>query len=166
LVRPRRYRWWQAALFGSALSLLAALPVRNTRIYEEQRQAPFAPPRWLFGPAWTFNTLASLWGDLRLLNRRRTPNRSALLTLEGISWFVYATFGWVYFVLKSPVLAFVWTAGMYLVTILQLALARRDRRLLLSRLPVFAWLSLATPVAWYQLTHNPDPLVRSGQQRP
>ncbi|GIW07716.1 MAG: hypothetical protein KatS3mg060_2521 [Dehalococcoidia bacterium] len=165
LVRPRRFRWWHAALFGGLVSALAIVPVRETRIYSELKQAPFAPPRWLFGPAWTVNTIASLWGDLHLVNERQTPNRAALLKLEALSWLTYATFGWVYFVLKSPVLAFVWTAGMYLITIVQVALAARDRRVLLSRLPVLAWLTLATPVAWYQLTHNRDPLLGGGRRR-
>ncbi len=64
-----------------------------------------------------------------------------------------------YFRKRSPILAFVWTAGMYVLTIMSMVLSLRiDRKIAWSFTTLFLWLSLATPVALYQMVYNPDPL--------
>ena len=167
LLHPDQYRWWHGLLFGIAANAVSALSTGrqadDQRFYEGLRQAPFAPPGWVFGPAWTINNISTLWGNLRLLNLpAETPHRNTLLWLQGASWAIFSTFSYVYFNRRSPILAFVWTSGMYALTITSMLLASKiDRKIVFSLATLFAWLSLATVVAAYQMVYNPDPLFNT-----
>lgn len=164
LIVPQRYRWWHAVGFWLIANVGSSLSVRrradDREYYEKQRQAPFAPPGWVFAPAWFLNNVLVLRGTLQLLNKdKNTPHRRTILWLQGVSWLIYSTFGYVYFRKRSPILAFIWTAGMYLLTIISILLSLRiDRSIARSFITLFLWLSLATPVALYQMLYNPDPL--------
>ena len=162
--RPERYRWYHALGFGLAVNLASGLSGRRAedrRFYESFEQASFAPPSWAFAPVWAANNASTLWGNLRLLNQPEdAPNRQALLWLQGASWLVFSTFGWVYFKKKSPILAFVWTTIHWLLTIASVLLSlENDRKIAASLGTLLAWLTLATPVAAYQAARNPDELL-------
>jgi len=163
--RPERYRWYHALTFGLAVNLVAGLSAgrraEDRRFYENFEQASFAPPSWLFVPVWAANNASTLWGNLTLLNQPdNAPNRRVLLWLQGASWSLFSTFAWVYFKKKSPILAFVWTATMWLLTIASVLLSlKNDRKITLSLATLLAWLTLATPVAAYQAARNPDQLL-------
>ena len=162
--RPERYRWYHALAFGLAVNSISGLSGRRAedrRFYERFEQAAFAPPSWLFAPLWAANNASTLWGNLRLLNQPPdSPHREALLSLQGASWFLFSTFAWVYFKKRSPILAFVWTTSMWLLTIASVVLSlRNDRKITLSLATLLAWLTLATPVAAYQAARNPDQLL-------
>ena len=169
--RPERYRWYHALGFGLAINLASGLVLgrraEDRRFYESFEQASFAPPAWAFVPVWAANNASTLWGNLRLLNQQEdTPNRGALLWLQGASWFLFSTFSYVYFRKESPILAFVWTAAMWLLTIASVLLSlKNDRKLTLSLGSLLAWLTLATPVAAYQAIRNPDGLLGYQPQR-
>lgn len=162
--RPERYRPWHALAFGVAANAVSILATgRNAydrEYYESMRQAPFAPPGWLFGPVWALNNASVLWGNLRLLNQPEdTPNRRELIWLQGASWFIFTTFGYVYFRKKSPILAFAWTAVDWALTVASVILSlKNDKEITLSLGTLLAWLTLATPVAAYQAASNPDEL--------
>ncbi len=152
--RPERYRWYHALGFGLLVNLASGLSGRRAEdrlFYENFEQASFAPPSWAFAPVWAVNNASTLWGNLRLLNLPEdAPNRRALLWLQGASWFLFSTFGWVYFEKKSPILAFVWTAIFWVLTIVSMLLSlENDRKITLSLGTLLAWLTLATPVAAY-----------------
>lgn len=161
---PQQYRWWHALAFSVVANGISGFSVgrrkQDQRYYESLRQAPFAPPSWAFGPAWTINNVSVLWGNLRLLNTDKdAPHRRTLLWLQAASWVIYSTFGYVYFKQRSPILAFTWTGGMYVLTICSMLLASKiDRKIVLSLVTLLLWLSLATPVAVYQMLYNDDPL--------
>ena len=162
--RPERYRWYHVLAFGLAVNLLSGLSGRRAedrRFYESFEQASFAPPSWIFVPVWAANNVSTLWGNLKLLNQPDdVPNRRVLLWLQGASWFLFSTFGWVYFKVKSPILALVWTATMWLLTIASVVLSlKNDRKIVLSFAALLAWLTLATPAAAYQTVRNPDQLL-------
>lgn len=171
-IMPARYRWWHGLAFGVMANAVSGLSVgrrsEDQRYYEAMNQAPWAPPSWVFGPAWTFNNISVLWGNLRLLNLpEATPQRRTLLWLQGASWAIFSTFSYVYFNRRSPILAFTWTGGMYVLTISSMLLASRiDRKIVLSLVSLFLWLSLATPTAAYQMVYNPDPLFGTDAWRP
>jgi len=167
-----RWRWWHAAGFGLAVNAVSGLMVgrrAEDRAYYEAMKLPrYAPPGWLFPPVWAINNAFTLWGNLRLLNRpRETPDRGAVLALQGASWGLFSTFGLVYFRQRSPILAAVWTAADWLLTTATVALAAKNRQgdIALSQATKWAWLTLATPVATYQALHNPDPLFRTDPDR-
>ena len=162
--RPERYRWYHALGFGAAVNLASGLSGRRAedrRFYESFEQASFAPPSWAFAPVWAANNASTLWGNLRLLNQPEdATNRKALLVLQAASWFLFSTFSYVYFRKRSPILAFVWTAAMWLLTVASVLLSfENDRKISLSLGSLLAWLTLATPVAAYQAARNPDELL-------
>ena len=57
--KPRRLKWWQKVLLTIAITALGGLSGRRSKKSErklynkELKQAPWAPPAWVFGPAWT-----------------------------------------------------------------------------------------------------------------
>lgn len=168
--RPERYRWYHVLGFGLAVNLASGLSGRRTedrRFYESFEQASFAPPSWVFAPAWAANNASTLWGNLRLLNQPEdAPNKRVLLWLQGASWVLFSTFGYVYFRKRSPILAFIWTAAMWLLTIAGVLLSlKNDRKITLSLGSLLAWLTLTTPVAAYQAVRNPDELLGYQPQR-
>ena len=165
--RPERYRWYHALGFGLAVNFASGLSGRRAedrRFYESFEQASFAPPSWAFVPVGAANNASTLWGNLKLLNQPEdAPNKKALLILQAASWFLFSTFGWVYFRKRSPILAFFWTATMWLLTTASVLLSlQNDRKIALSLATLLTWLTLATPVSAYQMVHNPDQLFRTG----
>jgi tryptophan-rich sensory protein len=165
LVKPEpRYRWWHAAGFGLAANAVYGLLVgrRNEEpAYEGRKQAPFAPPTWVFTPAWAINNVSILWGDLALMNEPEdAPERDTLIALQAAWWGIYSTFGYVYLKKNSPILAAAWTASMLGVTVATTALSLKTGRTRLAQAQVssLAWLTLATAVAVYQARYNADPM--------
>jgi benzodiazapine receptor len=162
--QPERYRWYHALGFGAMVNLASGFSGRRAedrRFYESFEQASFAPPSWAFAPVWAANNASTLWGNLRLLNQPEdATNRKALLVLQAASWFLFSTFSYVYFRKRSPILAFIWTAAMWLLTVASVLLSlENDRKIALSLGSLLAWLTLATPVAAYQAARNPDELL-------
>jgi tryptophan-rich sensory protein len=161
LLSTERYRWWHGAglvVAANLVSLPGTLQSRN--IYGQFQQAPFAPPAWAFGPAWSINNIATVWGNLRLLNLPAdTPQRTTLLWLQGAGWVVFSTFSYAYFVLQSPILACAWTASYAALTLASMLVSSRiDLGITLSLVPLMLWLALASAVAAYQMLYNADPL--------
>ncbi len=107
--------WWQVAVVTVAVSLLGALfpgvsKKRKRRLYNKQlKQAPWAPPAWVFGLAWSANIFFLSLALRQLLQRDDIPQKKKLLIQQAIIWFIFFSFGYVYFKKKSSVLAAVWT---------------------------------------------------------
>ncbi len=167
--RPSRYRWWHAVAVGllanavSTPGVIGGTRIDSQQRYKARKQAAFAPPGWVFGPAWATNNASVLWGNLKLVNMpASTSGRSPLLWLQGASWVIFSTFSYAYFVLDSPILCFIWTFGMYLITIASINLALKiDPKIAFSLASLFLWLSLASLVAGYQMIYNSDPLFKT-----
>jgi tryptophan-rich sensory protein len=157
---PKPWRWYHAVLFWVLINIALYTGLGgDPSSYGRLREAPFAPPAWVFGPVWFLLNICVLWGNLQLLNQRDLRYRHTLLGLQGLSWIIYATFSFVNFQLKSPVLAFDWTFAMLLLTLISVMLSwNGDRKIAFSLLPLLAWLCFATVLATYQMMYNPDPL--------
>lgn len=163
--RAPRWRWWHAAAFGIAVNAVSGLSVgrrsEDRAFYAAMKLPRYAPPGWLFPPAWAVNNIFTLWGNLRLLNLpAATPGRRAMLALQGASWALFSTFSFVYFRKRSPILAAVWTVTDWLLTTATVAIAAKNGQgaIVGSQATKWAWLTVATPVATYQALHNPDPV--------
>lgn len=152
-----------AGLIGGGAA--AAKLGRRGQPYDDFEQAPFAPPAWVFGPAWTVNKLAGAWSEARVLSadhadvEHRTARRTAAgaAVVEGMT---YVAFPVVYFRYRSPVLAAAVTCMSAATTVVQAEATRRfDRAAAAALVPQLLWLALATPVALYQAAHNRDPLL-------
>jgi len=138
----------------------------DTSYFRELKQSIFAPPSWVFGPAWTLNNISVIMGTWRALNKARdTSGRSAFLALQGASWINYVLFNAAYFSLRSPINAFVLTLSMFILTILSgfVAIFRlKDTWVALSLVTLFIWLNIALTAATFQALWNYDDFYQVG----
>ena len=84
-----KLKWWQIALLSVAVSFLGKLTggsdTGQQKLYTKQlKQAPWAPPAWLFGPAWTINNFFLLLGLRRLYMNHDMPERKKLLLMQAL----------------------------------------------------------------------------------
>jgi benzodiazapine receptor len=160
----KKLPWWQIILIAVALSAIGGLSSGrrskdDRRLYEvELKQAPWAPPGWLFGPAWTFNNIFILFALQRILTSNM-PQRKKLLILQAFIWAIFFSFGYVYFNRRSPILAAIWTVSDALLAIASFAIAfRPDRKTAYNYIPLICWTSFASTVAVWQAVNNDDPV--------
>jgi translocator protein len=165
--RITKLKWWQVALISVAVSSLGSLSSllsskRQTKLYTTQlRQAPWAPPSWVFAPAWILNNffLIKALGEIM---ERNIPEKRKLLLLQAGIWAIFFSFGFVYFKKKSPILAGVWTMSDSVLAIASLVIAAKsNRKISLYFLPLTLWTVFASTVAGYQALKNPDPIFGS-----
>ena len=80
-----KLKWWQialAALVVSAIGGLASLQSSkdDKALYlNKLKQAPWAPPSWVFGPAWTINNFFLLLALQHLAKYYTTERRKLLI---------------------------------------------------------------------------------------
>ena len=180
----KQWRWYHGLVFYAAVQALTfglgALVKRaagnaddlseafkfDRDFYTTQKRPKFAPPPWLFGPAWTINNLSVIYGNLRALNMPAgTPGRSAYLKLQALSWLDYVTFTALCFSLRSNINGAAITTGMYLKTLASVFVAARkmkDARVTLSLATLTAWLSIASALSVLIALWNRDKLYGVG----
>lgn len=168
LQRRSKISWKQAALFYVGVNALGYLASRfrqeeDDRGYQANHQPIWAPPREVYAPVWMANNAAMTWALHRILSKPWWwPGRNQLLTLQGFIWLDYATFGLVYFRLKSPVLCYLWTQADALLATASFKVAyRNDHKLAWSYAPLMAWTWYASTIAAYQALYNADPLLHT-----
>lgn len=154
-------KWWQVALIATGVSLLGNLsggPMDDEKkVYtRELKQAPWAPPSWLFGPAWTVNNFFLLMGLKRLLAQPDIPEKKKLLYLQSAIWIIFFSFNYVYFRKKSTILAALWTLTDAALAGSSLWLARKDKKMIGNYMPLAGWTSFASTLAIYQALKNKD----------
>jgi tryptophan-rich sensory protein len=161
-----RLSWWQLALVSVAVSFLGRLSAGRNKNKEQQiysrelKQANWAPPAWLFAPAWTVNNSFMLSALQRLL-KLPNGNKKSLLWLQAGIWAIFFSFNYVYFRKKSPVLAAIWTKIDTGLALSSLILAwKADRKLAYKYIPLLAWTLFAGTVADYQALHNRDKVFK------
>lgn len=183
-VNPQPWRWYHGAIFYIFAQLLTIgvsaitgvatgqkiKSVRDTfgdvSYFRNLKQSVFAPPSWVFGPAWTLNNISVIWGNLQVLNKPKdTPGRDTFLALQGASWLNYVVFSAAYFSLRSPINAFVLTLSMFILTILSGLVAifqLKDSKVALSLATLTIWLMIALTAASFQAAWNYDELYHAG----
>lgn len=154
-----RVRWWHAVLFWLAVNAYNFLSTDRVP-FEGHVVSPLQPPLLAFPIIWFTITIVQLWGDVRMINRRhRIWDYDGLMALQIPTWLLYASFNWVYFGLGSPILALVWTVLFFVLTVLSIALVRRnDRAIAWSWAPEALWTGYASVVAVHTVLLNRDPL--------
>lgn len=183
-MKPQPWRWYHGVIFYIFAQLLTfglsaitgvatgqkIKSVRDTfgdvSYFRNLKQSVFAPPSWVFGPAWTLNNISVIWGNLQVLNKPRdTPGRDTFLALQGVSWLNYVVFSAAYFSLRSPINAFVLTLSMFFLTILSGLVAifqLKDSKVALSLATLTIWLMIALTAASFQAAWNYDELYHVG----
>lgn len=148
------------------VSAVGALSTGTTKKNERQlynrklKQAPWAPPAYAFGPAWTLNNFFLLLALKRMLEDQTLDARKKLLVKQGFIWVIFFSFGYVYFRKKSPLLAAVWTISDAILALSSLLDAlKTDKRFAANYLPLLCWTGYAGSVAVYQALKNPDPVT-------
>lgn len=158
----KKMKWWQVALLSVAVSFLGKLAGgfdnKQQKIYTKKlKQAPWAPPAWLFAPAWTANNFFLLIALQRILNNEHMPEKAKLLKLQALIWVIFFSFNYVYFRKKSTVLAAIWTMGDAVAAAASLLLAAKgDKKIALNYLPLTLWTLFASTLAGYQALNNRD----------
>lgn len=165
--RFSKLKWWQIALLSVVVSAIGGLASGQPRRKDKQlydknlKQAPWAPPGWLFAPAWNINNFFLLLALQKLLSSN-IPQKKKMLALQAMIWLIFFSFGYVYFNKKSPVLAATWTIADASFAIASFALIyKSDKKLSYYYLPLIVWTGFASTIAAYQATHNADPVIKT-----
>src|SRR5947209_5726864 len=98
----QQLKGWQVALIALGISALGGLsakkPHRDERaLYEKDlKQARWAPPGWLFGPAWGVNNFFLIKALDKIMRIEDPDIRKQLLIKQGLIWSIFVSFGYVY----------------------------------------------------------------------
>ncbi|MBC7552560.1 MAG: tryptophan-rich sensory protein [Taibaiella sp.] len=165
--KVRALKWWQIALISVAVSALAGLTglrssKKEKKLYNVKlKQAPWAPPAFLFAPAWATINFFLLNAIKRILSSDLPEKRKLLLLQAGI-WAIFFSFNYVYFRKKSPVLAAIWTLSDSVLAIASLVISmKNDKKTALNFFPLVLWTTYAGTIADYQALKNPDPVFNT-----
>jgi len=164
--RQRPARWWEIALLTVAVSIVSRLLMgspqkQNEEYYEQQTKQPaWAPPGWVFAPAWTLNNIFLIKALLELLRRKKDlPEQKQLLVLQALIWTVFFSFGYFYFRKQSSLMGGMLTVADAGFAIASFALARRvDKPFANNYLPLVIWTVFASTLAVPQALWNDDQL--------
>lgn len=163
----QKLRWWQVVIIALIVTAIGGLSSMQSdtvdrKLYTEQLlQAPWSPPGWLFGPAWTFINIFLLIALQKILNAN-ISNRKQVLILQVCIWCIFFTFGYVYFNRRSSVLAAIWTIVDAIFAISSyLMLIKNEKKIAYHYLPLIIWTVFASTVAGYQALKNPDPVFNT-----
>ncbi len=158
---------WQIALIAAGASALGGLSAlmpskeRKELYTDKLEQAPWAPPSWLYAPAWTINNFFLIRAMQRIL-QKNIPEKRKLLLLQAGIWAIFFSFNYIYFKKKSPLLAVIWTMSDNVLAIASMLIsARADKKLALNYLPLVVWTAYASTLADYQALKNPDPVFNT-----
>ncbi|PZF71937.1 TspO/MBR family protein [Taibaiella soli] len=164
--REEKFLWLKISLLTAAVSVLGMLSsgkrTKTEKYYNKKLKTPvWAPPGWLFGPAWTFNNLFLIRALFRLMDKEAdVEDRKKLLGMQAAIWVCFFSFGYVFFKKRSPVLGAVWTQTDALLALASFVIAiRKDKKLAANYAPLLVWTWFASSVAWYTAVKNPDPLL-------
>ncbi|MGN6566317.1 MAG: TspO/MBR family protein [Flavipsychrobacter sp.] len=163
-----KLKWWHFALIAAGVSFIGGLSGGTTKKQEiklynkKNKQAPWAPPSWLFAPAWTFNNFFLIKALIKILNKENVTEKRRLMLLQGAIWAIFFSFNYIYFRKKSPIMAATWTMADAVLATASLILAlKKDKKLALDYLPLVLWTGYASTVADYQALKNPDPVFHT-----
>jgi tryptophan-rich sensory protein len=163
----QQLKWWQVGLITLAASGLGALSTRKTHQEEQQlynkelKQAPWAPPGWVFGPVWSANNFFLVKALDRIRQLEDSDVKKKLLIKQAVIWTIFFSFGYVYFKKKSTLLAALWTMSDAALALSSYSDARKvDKQLANQYLPLFTWTTFASSVAAYQAYVNKDEVFK------
>ena len=160
--------WWQVVILAVIVSgisrLIATRSSKNSQEFYsgKLKQAPWSPPGWLFGPAWTFNNFILLWALFKIINMDHGSIKNSLLFMQIFIWVIFYSFDFVYFNKKSPILAAIWTKTDSLLALISFLIAwYPDHNLAYCYIPLLIWTVFASTVAAYQALYNGDPVFKT-----
>lgn len=154
-------RWLGFVALCNGVGFASALAAPAQPLYDQLTKPGWAPPAWLFAPAWT--TLYTLMGTATYLIWRRCPPavRRPALWLFAVQLALNAAWSPVFFGLEAPGAALVLILAIWLaVGALGVAYYRRVWLAGWMILPLFLWVGYATALtaAIWRLSRLPASL--------
>ena len=155
---------WLGLLFSLLLVFAAAAAgglasASAGNFFMELDRPLWAPPAWLFGPAWT--VLYLLMGVASWLVWRRGGFSDArlALTLYGVQLVLNGLWTWLFFVMRSGGLAFIEIIILWILILATLiAFWRKNKLAGLMLVPYLIWVAYASALTFSLWQRNPSVL--------
>jgi len=139
---------------GLALGAAWTDPGTTSEWYTTLNQAPWTPPGWVFGAAWTLiGVTFSIWGGLVFGSRVYEAELRLLYPISVLLNVVWnPLFFWLHITAIAGVVIFMLTGVIFLIT----DITRRGFgwRYAIFSVPYFLWLLIATSLNWYIVIMN------------
>jgi translocator protein len=124
--------------------------------YQSLQKAPWTPPGWVFGFAWTLIMLCFSWYMAKLWPV--AENRTALLWMYGVQWVLNVSWNPLFFHYHQTLVALVAiTALTLLVAFFLVGYASAVGKYTFLLAPYLVWLLIATSLNAYICWNNPLP---------
>lgn len=124
--------------------------------YMQLDRPAWAPPAWLFGPAWSALYLLMAIAAWRVQRAARPGDAKPALTLYVVQLAANALWTWLFFAWHRGAWAFVEILVLWaLIAATIVAFGRRDKTAGLLLLPYIAWVSFATCLCYSIWQRNP-----------
>jgi tryptophan-rich sensory protein len=128
--------------------------------YMQLDRPAWAPPAWLFGPAWSALYLMMAVAAWRVQRAAMPGNARPALTLYVVQLAANALWTWLFFAWHRGALAFAEILLLWLlIAATIIAFAQRDRLAGLLLVPYIGWVSFATCLCYSIWQRNPAVLV-------
>lgn len=145
-------RWILAVAVAAALGALASRDAAS--FYAQLALPPWAPPAWVFGPAWT--VLYGLMAIAAWRVERSGRGTSAMVALFLAQLAVNALWSWLFFGWKRGGDALLDIVVLDVLVLATMAAFRRaDGKAAVLLLPYLAWIAFATALNWAVWRANP-----------
>ena len=125
----------------------------NSEWYELMNKAPWTPPGWVFGAAWTtimicFSVYMARFVDV-------VKNWKTLLGFYAFQWVFNVIWNPIFFKFHEVGMALIVISTLTLIVgIYQFAFIKSMKKWSLLVVPYFLWLIIATSLNWYALVYN------------
>lgn len=121
--------------------------------YATLNKAPWTPPGWVFGAAWT--TIMICFSIYMAMLYPKVENTTTLVVLFGVQWLLNVLWNPVFFHYHATFLALVVIVALTLLVIAFLTMYWKNLGTAsLLILPYAVWLVIATSLNWYILLKN------------
>lgn len=147
-IRTKERIWAVVILYGATLltALVGGIGSASAGVFYQQLTLPaFAPPSWVFGPAWTLLYLAMATAAFLVWRSQVEARTRPVLVLFFFHLVVNALWSWLFFAWRSGLWA---TIGVVILLVLVIWLAARFRHYsqvaMLLMLPYALWVGFAT----------------------
>lgn len=129
-------------IFGSISGLMTTQSVDTW--YKTLTLPAFAPPNWIFAPVWTSLYVFMGLSSYFIYTKKKSTLHRFSLTVYAVQLFLNILWSFLFFGLKSPLLAFVDITFLWFAIILYIVITPAiDRRSAYLFLPYHMWVSFA-----------------------
>lgn len=141
------------ALYIGAL-LMGGSPAEN-EWYQSLDKAPWTPPGWMFGVAWTIIMVCFSIYMSELSVRYSGKKLQLLLLLYGVQWALNVSWNLIFFNFHLSLFGLIILLFLiFILLVIHFNFANAQRVFILTLLPYLIWLSIAVSMNFYILIRN------------